>query len=127
MPKPQVSPSSQKNNTTSHSSYVKTDCFVLNDPTFLLPTFMQNKPPLCFWPTLEGSNEFEDFRCHRCVKVSHSVKMCHICFIFQLAYFLHYFLHYLHFLCCSVTLCHIVLHSWVSHLRRMSNLFQISM
>jgi hypothetical protein len=35
-----------------------------------------------------GSNEFEDFRCHRSVTVLHSVTGCHVYFIFQLADFL---------------------------------------
>jgi hypothetical protein len=33
-----------------------------------------------------GSNEFEDFRCHRGFTVSHSITVCNIYFISQLAY-----------------------------------------
>jgi hypothetical protein len=54
------------------------------------------------------SNEFEDFRCHKSVKVSDSVTLCNIYIILQLAY-LHFFCFFVNFLllwCHIVTSCH---------------------
>jgi hypothetical protein len=43
--------------------------------------------PTVPWAVIRGSNKLEDFRCQIHVKVSHSVTLCHVYFISQLAYF----------------------------------------
>jgi hypothetical protein len=70
-----------------------------------------------------GSTEFEDFRCHRSVTVSHSVTLGHIYFLFQLAYFL-LFLYFCVILTHWCTVWDIL---GVSHLCHMSHMSHISL
>jgi hypothetical protein len=63
--------------------------------------------PTVPWDVFRGSNDFKDFLCHKSVTVSDSVTVCHIYFIFQLAYFLFFFVFFELFVskCYTVTQC----------------------
>jgi hypothetical protein len=61
-----------------------------------------------------GSNEFEDFWCHRSVTVLHSITGCHVYLIFKLADFLD-LCYILDFLCHNVTFNGVTLVPRVTH------------
>jgi hypothetical protein len=71
-------------------------CLTLPFHVFLLTLFdgiqiKQVGAPTVPSAVIKRPNEFEGFRCHKTVKVTHSVTLCNIYIIPQLAY-LHFFL-----------------------------------